>query len=296
MGACNSAEQAQKEKGNTMHMKIDRRDFHDQLFDTFENSILSREIAENSSIGDFLVLREMFKSKYGGFSKSEQIDMKFPEDTGYLGPFKQIEDSFVYWGSVQDQIPHGWGEAYSKDGLCYMGYFSDGFPDYYGRVLYVDGSLYEGGIYKSVKDDFGKLTSADGITKECNWRFNSPFGVIKIISSDGRVVYEGEESKFKRSSPTLLKGVAEENTSPKLKSMLDIPTATDLNHLPQVSNFNTADSIGKNHLTVPFQFDSEVLNSSTRKKKGILKNKNKTSSNMDNSMINHTHNHIHFEF
>lgn len=141
----------------------------------FNNCKLTYDPIEEKDLEVYEKFKGSLQEKCGHVNRSSQIDSKFLGMSLCLGPFYNLSKSMFYLGSIKDDLPHGWGEVITKDGLYYIGYFDEGIPNYYGKYLCSDGTTYEGGLYKTTKDGYGKLTLPNGAVQEGEWKFNSLF-------------------------------------------------------------------------------------------------------------------------
>jgi hypothetical protein len=261
-----------------------RRHYHDELFDVFSCPYL---LAENPSISEvlqFTMIRQDFLRKFGPFDRSEILDIKFPDASEPKGPLFNLKRSFMFWGSTKNNQPHGWGEAYTKEGFCFAGYFDEGEPNYQGQFQYVDGSFYQGGLYRTVKDGHGKLVSSDGSFTEGHWKLNKLTGECKVCTSDGHLVYSGDADLFH-------KNFGEPNSHKQAKQLssdlADLPTTTDLNFHPQPHGGTIEDEFERKGFGI--SSNRSPYTTTPPNRKSILKKDHQT-----NSSAKKSQNKIHF--
>ncbi len=263
-----------------------KRHYHDELFDVFTCPYLLAEKASLSEVSDFAKLREDFLRMHGPFDRSQLLDSKFPDASEPKGPVFNLKRSFLYWGCTKNNQPHGWGEAYTKDGFCFAGYFDEGEPNYHGQFRYIDGSFYQGGLYRTVKDGLGKLVAPDGHCKEGFWKLNQLTGECKVCPFDGHQVFSGDTDLAQNnhgglSSPKMVK----QQNSP----LADLPTETDLNFQSQPLASDWTDELQRKEFGISSHRSRHTFNTPNRK--SILKKDHQSA-----SALRRSQNKIHFVF
>jgi len=212
MGTCHSNQQVEEQQlilANLVSFRqtaTDRKEFHDELFDSFMPRKISAAIVDPSLVEECVKARKVVLEKCGELKREPQFDSKFPEMGEIVGPFETVDNKIIYSGSIEQGLAHGWGEAYCRSlKTYYEGYWEAGVPNYYGRFQYSDGSIYTGGLYKGSKDGKGKLEMASGEVQEGSWKFNKLNGYATITSPQGRVIYDGDfKSNMRIGSPKIV--------------------------------------------------------------------------------------------
>lgn len=141
----------------------------------FDDPKLVQTPLQAADIDRFEKIKQACQANRDQMERLPHVDSKFPQLSPPIGPLGNIGTSLIYYGSVKDGLPHGWGEAVSQEGFYYKGYFEEGIPNYFGRLSAPDGSIYEGGLYRFTRDGFGKLTLSNGIVQEGEWKFDQLF-------------------------------------------------------------------------------------------------------------------------
>lgn len=263
-----------------------RRHYHDELFDVFTCPYLLADPASQTEAADFDRLRQEFRQTHGPFDRSELLDAKFPGASGPRGPLFNLKKSFVYWGCTKSNLPHGWGEACTRDGFCYAGYFDEGEPNYHGQFRYVDGSFYQGGLYRTVKDGLGKLVAPDGLSKEGFWKLNRLAGDCRVFSADGHLVFAGDAGLVPKDRIDLS---AQKQPQPQSGSLAELPTALELNFQSQPLAGEWTDELQRKEFGISSHQNEK--RHGTPNRKSILKKDHQTGASSRRSP-----NKIHFAF
>jgi hypothetical protein len=89
-----------------------------------------------------------------------------------------------YIGSVEGNIPNGYGEVRYHNGDVQFGYFEKNICQGKGKYIKKDGTFFEGTFVNGEACGFGSYISADGYRYEGDWKFNKPCGKGKVTYSD----------------------------------------------------------------------------------------------------------------
>lgn len=262
-----------------------KRQYHDELFDVFSCPYLLADGTSLSEVAEFARIRQDFLANHGPFDRTEQLDSKFPGASEPKGPLFNLKKSFLYWGCTKNNLPHGWGEAYSRDGFCFAGYFDEGEPNYHGQFKYVNGTFYQGGLYRTVKDGLGKLVSSDGLCKEGFWKLNQLTGDCRIFSSDGRVVFAGDAGLAPKQNDDII--LLLQTQLPISNSLAELPTALELNFHSQPHAGGWTDELQRKELGISNHLNRSTYH--TPNPKSILKKDHQTAAPLRRSQ-----NKIHF--
>lgn len=90
----------------------------------------------------------------------------------------------IYIGSLENNIPNGYGELKSKEGFFYQGNFKEGLFDGVGTIIYPNKSKYEGNFSDGEFNGEGSLTRPTGESYEGTFVDGQPHGMGIYFNGD----------------------------------------------------------------------------------------------------------------